>query len=48
MATSTTEGKKEQKEGEEYLNNPKLQKIFKLGEKDPEFLKKINNLSKKK
>ena len=44
MATSTTEGKKEQKEGEEYLNNPKLQKIFKLGEKDPEFLKKINNM----
>lgn len=44
MATSTTEGKKEEKDIDEYLNNPKLQKIFKLGEKDPEFLKKINNM----
>ena len=44
METSKVEGKKEEKDIYAYLNNPKLQKIFKLGEKNPDFLKKIDNM----
>jgi len=43
MATSNEEEKIREETGA-YLQNPKIQKLYKLGEKDPEFLKKLNNM----